>query len=215
MSYIYKITNDINDKIYIGKTEFSIEKRFKEHCSDAFDRDKEQRPLYAAMRKYGTEHFHIELVEETNNPIEREIYWIEFYGSFKNGYNATQGGDGRPYADYALIYSLWANENKNMKEIHEITSYDVSTIRSALKKYNVTSEERKSKLGSSQFKAVACLDKDTKEILQVFYCISEAERQLNIAKGHISQVCKGTRKTAGGYSWKYLDSPPSHRRCQQ
>lgn len=36
MSYIYKITNKINKKLYIGKTEFSIEKRFKEHCADAF-----------------------------------------------------------------------------------------------------------------------------------------------------------------------------------
>lgn len=35
MALIYKITNDINDKIYIGKTNFSIEKRFKEHCRDA------------------------------------------------------------------------------------------------------------------------------------------------------------------------------------
>ena len=34
MAYIYQITNDINQKIYIGKTEFSIEKRFKEHCKD-------------------------------------------------------------------------------------------------------------------------------------------------------------------------------------
>lgn len=36
MSYIYKIINDINNKIYVGKTDFSIEKRFKEHCNDAF-----------------------------------------------------------------------------------------------------------------------------------------------------------------------------------
>ena len=36
LAYIYKIINDVNDKIYIGKTECSIEKRFKEHCSDAF-----------------------------------------------------------------------------------------------------------------------------------------------------------------------------------
>ena len=36
MSFIYKITNDINNKVYIGKTAFSIEKRFKEHCKDAF-----------------------------------------------------------------------------------------------------------------------------------------------------------------------------------
>lgn len=44
MSYIYKIINDINDKIYVGKTEFSIEKRFKEHCADAFRERNEKRP---------------------------------------------------------------------------------------------------------------------------------------------------------------------------
>ena len=34
MAYIYKITNDVNGKIYIGKTYNSIEKRFKEHCRE-------------------------------------------------------------------------------------------------------------------------------------------------------------------------------------
>ena len=52
------------------------------------------------MNKYGIEHFHIELIEETDNPEEREIYWIEKLGSFKNGYNATLGGDGKKYLDY-------------------------------------------------------------------------------------------------------------------
>ena len=77
MAYIYQITNDINNKIYIGKTEFSIEKRFKEHCHDAFQKHCEKRPLYSAIRKYGIEHFHIELLEETEIPEEREIYWIK------------------------------------------------------------------------------------------------------------------------------------------
>ena len=63
MAYIYQITNKINNKIYIGKTEFSIEKRFKEHCKDAYDNKKEKRPLYAAMRKYGIENFEISLIE--------------------------------------------------------------------------------------------------------------------------------------------------------
>ena len=49
MAYIYKITNDINDKIYIGKTLFDIEKRFKEHCKDSRNISNEKRPLYSAM----------------------------------------------------------------------------------------------------------------------------------------------------------------------
>ena len=127
MAYIYQITNDINEKIYIGKTESSIENRFREHCNDAFRERNEKRPLYSAMRKYGIEHFHIKLIEETNDPEEREKYWIEKLGSFKYGYNATIGGDGKRYADYDLIYSLY-NQGNNYKQIHEITHYDDHTI---------------------------------------------------------------------------------------
>ena len=106
MAYIYQITNDVNGKIYIGKTEFSIEKRFKEHCKDAFRPRNEKRPLYTAMRKYGINHFHIELLEETENPEEREKFWIEEKRSFKNGYNATLGGDGKKYIDYDLDFKV-------------------------------------------------------------------------------------------------------------
>lgn len=49
MAYIYKIINDVNQKIYIGKTEFFIEKRFKEHCKDAFRERNEKRPLYMVI----------------------------------------------------------------------------------------------------------------------------------------------------------------------
>ena len=121
-----KIVNNINQKIYIGKTEFSLEKRFKEHCRDALKESNRDRPLYRAMRKYGIENFRIELIEETSNPEEREIYWIEQYGSFKNGYNATLGGDGRHYRDYDLIYSLY-QEGKTIQEIAEILNYDKKT----------------------------------------------------------------------------------------
>ena len=106
MPYIYKITNSINGKIYIGKTLQSIEERWKEHCRDCTKSRVEKRPLYEAMNKYGKENFSIELVEECEESVlnEREVFWIEYYGSFKNGYNATIGGDGRPYIDYEMIF---------------------------------------------------------------------------------------------------------------
>lgn len=50
------------------------------------------------MKKYGTEHFHVELVEETDSPEEREQYWIRFYNCYgSTGYNATMGGDSKRY----------------------------------------------------------------------------------------------------------------------
>lgn len=77
MGFIYKITNDINSKIYVGKTLHStIEERFKEHQLDSLKRTYEQRPLYSAMRKYGIEHFQIELIGEYPDDLlnEMEVY---------------------------------------------------------------------------------------------------------------------------------------------
>ena len=116
MAYIYQITNDINGKIYIGKTERTVEERFKVHCRDVYNRSFEKRPLYAAMRKYGVDHFHVETLEETDNPEEREVYWIELKRSFKNGYNATLGGDGKHYIDYDLVIATY-KETQNQAEV--------------------------------------------------------------------------------------------------
>ena len=57
MAYIYKITNRINQKVYIGQTSFSVEKRWKEHVQDI--NKHLDRPLYRALSKYGIENFSV------------------------------------------------------------------------------------------------------------------------------------------------------------
>lgn len=202
MAYIYKIINDINQKIYIGKTDFSLEKRFKEHCRDALKEHCGQRPLYSAMRKYGVEHFFIELLEETNSPDEREVYWIETLKSFKDGYNATRGGDGSHYADYSIIVKLWQH-GLGSKEITKITGYAEKTISRALFSQNISSKERKNRAYQKRSKPVAKIDSKTGEILETFESISAAEQAMNNNK-HISSVCLGKRKTTGGFGWKHI-----------
>ena len=64
--YIYKITNTINQKSYIGKTINSIAERWKEHKKDSKRSYCKDRPLYRAMNKYGIENFTIEQVEEVD-----------------------------------------------------------------------------------------------------------------------------------------------------
>lgn len=204
MAYIYEIINDINNKSYVGKTEFSLEKRFKEHCRDSQRKSFEKRPLYSAMRKYGLEHFSIHLLEETNNPNEREKYWIEILGTFKNGYNATKGGDGIAYVDYDLILALY-NEGYGVLQISNITNYDISTIRKVLNNSGISYQERKQREYQQISKVVAQLDKETEEIIAIYPSTEEANRALNKqSSGHISQVCNGKRKTAYGYKWRYL-----------
>ena len=201
MAYIYQITNKINQKIYIGKTEFSIEKRFKEHCNDAYNDKKEKRPLYAAMRKYGIENFEISLIEETDNPEEREIYWIEQKRSFKNGFNATIGGDGRKYLDYDLVIATY-EKVKNTQKVADILNYDYGHIRNILHQYNYNLTDNNNK---DRRKVVAKCDKTTNEILEVFPSIMAAAKSINKHTHHISDCINNKRKSAYGYAWHLID----------
>lgn len=103
MGFIYKVTNDVNGKMYVGKTEdYPPENRWKEHLKDYKRPRCEKRPFYDAIKRYGPEHFHFEVIEETEDVCEREIYWIDklrTYVGFEdcNGYNGTLGGDGKKY----------------------------------------------------------------------------------------------------------------------
>lgn len=202
MPYIYQIVNNINQKVYVGKTNFSIEKRWKEHIHDSKKEDISNRPLYKAMNKYGFENFSIEVLEEVSldEVNEKEIYWIEKLGSFKHGYNATKGGDGTHYLDYELIIKTY-NEVKSAAKVAEILKIDQKHILKIIKEYNnmIYSKTENAKI------AVAMLDKNTEEILRIFSSIKEAENFVGCkGKGHISAVCKGKRKTTMGYKWKYL-----------
>lgn len=208
MGYIYRITNDLNNKVYIGKTmSSSISKRWQEHLSDMDKRKNEKRPLYAAMRKYGTSHFHIEELEQCSNDIinERECYWINFYDSYNSGYNATKGGDGKAYVDVEAIISLW-NKGKNIREIHDITGHDHQTITNHLTNYGITAQIIKKRVIERQSKPVAKLHKETGELISIYPNAKEVEKELGktMASRHIYEVCKGERKTAYGYKWKYV-----------
>lgn len=96
MGYIYKITNTVNGKLYIGQTRKTIEERFEMHLKNA--KKHINRYLYDAMNKYGYDNFIPSLIEECEDNLldEREIYWIKFYNTTNKdiGYNMTIGGGG-------------------------------------------------------------------------------------------------------------------------
>lgn len=209
MAYIYKITNDVNNKIYIGKTEFSIEKRFKEHCKDAFRERCEKRPLYSAMKKYGINHFHIELVEETNEPEEREKYWIEYFGSFKYGYNATMGGDGKKYLDYDLVVATY-NELQEIQATADKLNISRDSVRNILQNNQVkiknSQEINLNKYGNviNQYD----LQGNYLNTYPSARAAAIAIKGINHSPGvisHISDVCKNKRKTAYKFIWRYAD----------
>lgn len=87
---IYKITNLINNKIYIGITKRNPKIRFNEHFSN------KNELLYKAKEKYGKDNFLLEIIESNVSEDmidEKERYYIQLYKSLvPNGYNLSQGG---------------------------------------------------------------------------------------------------------------------------
>lgn len=100
MGYIYKATNVVNGKVYIGQTIRTVEARWKDHAWDANRKDgpKYCSSFHQALRKYSIDNFTIEEIEECEDCLldEREVFWIDFYHSTDNryGYNLTTGGCG-------------------------------------------------------------------------------------------------------------------------
>lgn len=92
---IYCIENKINHKKYIGLTTRSIEERFSEHC-------KANTVIGEAIRKHGVDNFmcyEVDNAQSKNELSELEIHYIHHFGTLKNGYNCTIGGDGVKYDD--------------------------------------------------------------------------------------------------------------------
>ena len=122
MGYIYKISNTVNNKVYIGQTALSLERRWNLHKWTAENPSYPSYPypLYRAMRKYGINNFKIEIIEEIDNKDlnEREIYWISYYDSYNKGYNMTLGGDGHYKYEDKDFLELW-NQGYNAAQITE------------------------------------------------------------------------------------------------
>jgi group I intron endonuclease len=152
---IYKIVNEVNNKVYIGCTVNSLEKRYYEHLYRCFKTDYKSK-LYNSIKKYGEENFTIELIEECdiNKIYETEKKYIEQYDSFKNGLNSTFGGEG--CLGYTHSSEIRKKISKATKEgnSHKGKTYETlygdggqeekERRRESVKKYwdNLTEEER-------------------------------------------------------------------------
>ena len=110
---VYKITNNVNGHGYIGITQCSLAKRWREHlCAARTGSDKR---LYRAMRKYGTDNFSIAVIREATSfeelqRLECELV-IEHNTHAKNGqgYNLTAGGEGRDRADQKFGEAIYSS----------------------------------------------------------------------------------------------------------
>lgn len=214
MAYIYKITNIVNNKKYIGKTERDLDTRWQEHIRKA--KKYPHIPLYAAINKYGKEQFTIEMIEQCSSEEldEREMYWINFYNTYhSHDYNCTGGGEGgiKPIPEEELNEIAYRYQNGERldylaKEYH----HGYLQVREAL-------QQRKNIVVNTQAgpmthaKSIASLDPKTNEIIKIYSSISEASRDLckegknpRVVYNHIQKVI-GQPNVRYGYRWIYYN----------
>jgi group I intron endonuclease len=94
---VYKITNSVNGKVYIGKTAKTFDQRWRSHVKAA----KEGSPIYfhKAIRKYGTLAFFGNVICRASTPEELNLlerFYIGVLNANRCGYNLTSGGEGTP-----------------------------------------------------------------------------------------------------------------------
>jgi hypothetical protein len=204
MGFIYKITNQVNGKVYVGKTEDTVEKRWKKHQIDYKRERCKDRPLYRAMLKYGVDCFSIDEVEQTDQAEEREIYWIDYYKSYSKGYNATKGGDGRRYLDEDKILELHL-EGKSLLEIAETVNCAFASAKKVVVQAGFIPNDHKMRITTNKF----ILNKTTGII---YSSQRDAARSLNSTlvgsklaslANKISLCCRGVRRSVLGQVFEY------------
>lgn len=204
--FIYKITNNIDGKIYIGATTRTIEERMKEHYR------KHITCIDKAIYEQGKDNFIVEVVEECSSKEDlmlRENYWVKYYKCIiPNGYNMCEGGGktigfkhreeskkrmsasqkiaqkGSNNSFYGKTHSdeqkaKWSRERKGRKMNDEWIAH----IREANKK------NRKK-----------VINLDTGEIYES--CVMAGEK-LNVAATNVSRACKSETGKCRGYRLAY------------
>lgn len=226
---IYKFTNLINNKSYIGQS-IDISKRYYQHSVNHLNPNQKEYNtyFYKALRKYGFNNFNFMILEitDTNKLDEREQYWINYYKSNDSnfGYNCTIGGktsNKTPKKIYQFdLQGNFINVFNNSKEAAIIIFNDVDkyisinacaygktskTYYNYIFSYNetLTQDELQERLTIKSAHRLKATSKDKKTTL-FFNSTREAERELGISHTNITKVLKGERKSAGGYFWEEI-----------
>lgn len=211
MGVIYKITNIINNKIYIGKTIRTAEIRWQEHIRESkLNKDFTNIPLYNAFNKYGIENFNFQILEENipNNLLnQREKKYIKLYNSQdkEKGYNIADGGNGgrifsKLTEDNVLnIIKILKDENNldsfstigekfnisgsSIRAINVGESWKQDNISYPIRKYNITGLS----INKDNYKKII------NDILNSKESLKNIQKKYNLSEDKITSINQGKR----------------------
>lgn len=205
---LYKVSNLVNGKVYIGQTRQKLHKRINAHkIADTY--------LGRALRKYGMDNFKVDVIGEFDNSgmlNEAERIAVEYYKCIiPNGYNAIPGGAFAPTMSPSVREKLSrvltgktlplevrrkiSNSLKGKKKSKD----HIDKVRKASLGRTMSPETRAKVSASKSAGPVRCVDTG-----EVFTTAAEAAKSLNICKCNILRVMKGIRATAGGLKFELV-----------
>jgi CRP-like cAMP-binding protein len=205
VGYIYKISNIVNNKLYVGQTVQRIDQRFSKHISDAYAKKNQKGLLARAIVKHGESKFNIELLEEVDsgNLNVREIWWIEYLKSrYPDGYNISSGGYGNERFDYVEIRNLWV-QGLGTTEIAEKVGCTRGHASKLLRGFGISAEAMQKR--RTDLVAVVRICVRTRKILAWYNSLREAEIDIGGVgvDSHIKRVCDDQHKSVYGFFWRH------------
>ncbi|NJO48147.1 MAG: GIY-YIG nuclease family protein [Leptolyngbyaceae cyanobacterium RM2_2_4] len=222
---IYKITNLINSKSYVGQTICSLENRWAQHNS----KSSRCRAISNALRKYGKEKFTIEILVICNSLKElneqESIFIKKFNTLAPNGYNLTSGGEGKTFSEesrskisnakkgkaYSEQFKKMRSESQTGKNHSDDTKKKMSDsavgkLKTDSHRANISKSKTGISLSAEHRESIRMtLQKPIKcdQTAQVFDSASAAAKELKIGKSTIIKILKKRRPSFKGLSFSY------------
>jgi predicted DNA-binding protein YlxM (UPF0122 family) len=183
---VYLVTNKINGKKYVGITKKTLEQRKSQHIYVA--KTEKGAKFQHALRKYGEDGFSWEVIDKASTYeelLEKEIYYIEKYDSFRNGYNSTLGGEGfngfeRPTGeehpssvltekDVEFIYTSTLSDAETAK-LFNISRSAIYAIRNKRAWTNVTDKLTQFPVSKQMVVEMYLSPMDAEHLAEEYYC---------------------------------------------
>ncbi len=210
---IYKVENISNGKVYVGASTKSMEERKKDHIKKS--KKGKSYEFQQAIATHGPEAFkweQIDTARTTDELAQKEKEYILKYNSKADGYNSDGGGGvqksvyqydistGKLVGKFSNLTDAAATINLTKQGLSKVCLSVHKVSKGYIWSYSSTSPKH---INDNRTKVVQQFSLKG-QFINEFKSVAEASKQTNCNKTSISKVCRGERKSCGGFCWKYL-----------